>query len=295
MQPSHTGTPPDRGAGGPRPDTTASVTVTGQRQASKALGDRSSKVGLGVTGIVLVTLLLEAAVRFGALPSAWFPPPSEILPAFVELVVTGDLFGPVLLTLEGWVLGILAATAAAIPLGVVIGSVDIAHRMSRFLLEFLRPIPPVALIPAAVLIFGSNLDMKVFLIAFGVFWPILLQTVYGVHDVDPTVRDTGRSYGLNRRAVLIRITLPSALAYITTGLRIASAIGLILALTSEIVVGTPGIGVEISNAQAAGGAEDLVYAWVFTAGLLGWLLNASVQSVERRMLHWHPSFRGVTR
>lgn len=292
MQLSHTDTPPDRAAGRAGAATTAPVAAQGQRQL--ALGGRSSAWVLGVTGIVLVTVLLEVAVRFGALPSAWFPPPSEILPAFAGLVVAGDLFGPVLLTLEGWVLGILAAAAVAIPLGVVIGSVELAHRMSRFLLEFLRPIPPVALIPAAVLIFGSNLDMKVFLIAFGVFWPILLQTVYGVHDVDPTARDTGRSYGLNRRAILTRITLPSAVAYIATGLRIASAIGLILALTSEIVVGTPGIGVEIANAQAAGGAEDLVYAWVFTAGLLGWLLNVSLQAVERRILHWHPSFRGAT-
>jgi ABC-type nitrate/sulfonate/bicarbonate transport system permease component len=146
-----------------------------------------------------------------------------------------------------------------------------------------------------VLIFGSNLDMKVFLIAFGTFWPVLLQTVYGVHDVDPTARDTARSYGLGRRAVLRRITLPSALPYIATGLRIASAIGLILAVTSEIVVGVPGIGVRITEAQAAGGAEDLMYAWILAAGLLGWVLNGALQTVERRLLHWHPSFRGAAR
>lgn len=265
-------------------------TVTGS-----PAGTRLRRVGLGLAGVLGTTAALELAVRVGLLPAAWFPPPTEIVPAFAALVTTGELFTPVGQTLQGWVLGILAATAVAVPLGVLIGSSELAHRMSRFLLEFLRPIPPVALIPAAVLIFGSNLDMKVFLIAFGVFWPVLLQTVYGVHDVDPTARDTARSYGLGRRAVLWRITVPSALPYLATGLRIASAIGLILAVTSEIVVGVPGIGVRITDAQSAGGAEALMYAWILAAGLLGWLLNGVLQAAERRLLHWHTSFRGEAR
>ncbi|MGI8680690.1 MAG: ABC transporter permease [Mycobacteriales bacterium] len=253
------------------------------------------RIGLGLAGIVGVIALLESVVRVGLLPEAWFPPPSEIFPAFGRLVSTGDLFLPLGQTLQGWVLGVLAAGVIAVPLGVLIGSIELAHRVTRFLLEFLRPIPPVALIPAAVLIFGGNLDMKVFLIAFGTFWLILVQTVYGVHGVDPTVRDTGRAYGLDRRAILIRITLPSALPYIATGLRIASAIGLILAVTAEIVVGVPGIGVQITQAQSAGGAEALMYAWILAAGLLGWVLNGAIQTIERRVLHWHPSFRGGAR
>lgn len=271
------------------------VTTPAPVPAVTPVNARLRTVGLGVAGVLGTTAALELAVRGGLLPAAWFPPPSEILPAFAALVTTGELFAPVGQTLQGWVLGILAATVVAVPLGVLIGSADLAHRMSRFLLEFLRPIPPVALIPAAVLIFGSNLDMKVFLIAFGTFWPVLLQTVYGVHDVDPTARDTARSYGLGRRAVLWRITLPSALPYLATGLRIASAIGLILAVTSEIVVGVPGIGVGITDAQSAGGAEARMYAWILAAGLLGWALNGVLQTVERRTLHWHTSFREVAR
>jgi ABC-type nitrate/sulfonate/bicarbonate transport system permease component len=250
---------------------------------------------VGLSGIVGVVVLLELVVRTGLLPHAWFPPPSEIVPAFVGLVASGELFVPLGQTLQGWVLGIAVAVVVAVPLGVLIGTLPLAHRLTRFMLEFLRPIPPVALIPAAVLIFGSDLDMKVFLIAFGTFWPVLLQTVYGVHDVDPTARDTARSYGLAPRAVLLRVTLPSALPYIATGLRIASAIGLILAVTSEIVVGVPGVGGRITDAQSAGGAEALMYAWILAAGLLGWVLNGVLQTAERRLLHWHPSFRGGNR
>jgi ABC-type nitrate/sulfonate/bicarbonate transport system permease component len=259
------------------------------------LGVRLRAVCLGLAGIAGVIALLEVVVRLGLLPHAWFPPPSQIFPALGELVASGELFAPVGQTLQGWALGIGVATLVAVPLGVAIGSAEIAHRMTHFLLEFLRPIPPVALIPAAVLIFGSNLDMKVFLVGFGAFWPVLVQTIYGVHDVDLTVRDTGRCYGLGRAALLTRITLPSALPYIATGLRIAAAIGLILAITAEIVVGVPGIGVKITDAQSAGGAEDLMYAWILAAGLLGWALNGALRAVERRFLHWHPSVRGGAR
>ncbi|WP_433555234.1 ABC transporter permease [Pseudonocardia xinjiangensis] len=289
MQLSTTGTAaPGEPAAAP-PTARRGVARDGSRLRAADMGLR--RLGLGLAGVVAVVLLLEIVVRVGLLPQAWFPPPSEIFPDFAGLVTTGELFVPLGQTLQGWVLGILAATVVAVPLGVLIGSLELAHRLTRFMLEFLRPIPPVALIPAAVLIFGSNLDMKVFLIAFGTFWPVLLQTVYGVHDVDPTARDTARSYGLAPRAVLLRVTLPSALPYIATGLRIASAIGLILAVTSEIVVGVPGIGVRITDAQSAGGAEALMYAWILAAGLLGWVLNGALQMAERRLLHWHPSFR----
>jgi len=280
-----------RGEVGPPAPAVAGRAGSTRGGAGRAQSGRLRRAGLGVAGVVGVIALLELVVRTGLLPQAWFPPPSEIFPAFGRLVADGKLFGPVGQTLQGWVLGILAAAVVALPLGIAIGSIELAHRLTRFLLEFLRPIPPVALIPAAVLIFGSNLDMKVFLIAFGTFWPILLQTVYGIHDTDPTLRDTARSYGLPRHARLVRIVLPSALPYIATGLRIASAIGLILAITAEIVVGTPGIGVRISDAQSAGDAQDVMYAWILAAGLLGWLLNGGLQAVERRVLHWHTSFR----
>jgi ABC-type nitrate/sulfonate/bicarbonate transport system permease component len=285
--------PPAPGDGAAPVGTSNATGPTTGARARRAV--RMRAFFLGLAGIVGVIALLEVVVRLGLLPQAWFPPPSQIFPALGGLVAGGELFAPVGQTLQGWALGIVVATLVAVPLGVAIGSWEIAHRMAHFLLEFLRPIPPVALIPAAVLIFGSNLDMKVFLVGFGAFWPVLLQTIYGVHDVDLTVRDTGRCYGLGRAALLTRITLPSALPHIATGLRIASAIGLILAITAEIVVGVPGIGVEITDAQSAGGAEDLMYAWILAAGLLGWALNGALRAVERRFLHWHPSVRGGAR
>jgi ABC-type nitrate/sulfonate/bicarbonate transport system permease component len=163
-------------------------------------------------------------------------------------------------------------------------------RALRAVIEFLRPIPSVALIPLAVLVWGTGLESKVFLAAFASTWPLLMQTLYGVQDVDPIATDTARSFGFSRSQRLLRVTLPSAVPYIATGVRISAAVALILAVTAELVIGAPGLGREINLARQ-GGAVDLLYALIAVTGLLGWGLNAGLTRVERRVLHWHPSHR----
>ena len=106
----------------------------------------------------------------------------------------------------------------------------------------MRPIPSAVLIPLLFLTLGINLKSEIFLAAFGAFWPLLVQTMYGVRDVDPLLLDTGRSFGVGRFERLYRITLPSAVPYIATGVRISSTVALILAFTAELFMGTPGLG-----------------------------------------------------
>ena len=175
-------------------------------------------------------------------------------------------------TLQGWVLGLGIAMALGIPLGMIIGSSRWVFRAFRVPIEFLRPIPSVALIPLAVLIYGTGLESKVFLAAFASFWPLLIQTIYGVQDVDPVATDTARSFGLGRRARLRRIVLPGAVPYIATGVRISAAVSLILVVTAELVIGSAGLGREINTARSGGNLE-VMYALILATGLLGWILN----------------------
>jgi len=114
--------------------------------------------------------------------------------------------------------------------------------------------------------------------------------MYGVQDVDPVATDTARSFGFSRFRQLVYVTLPSAVPYIATGLRISSAVALILSVTAELVIGSAGLGREI-NVARAGGNVELMYALIIMAGLLGWLLNLGFVWIERRVLHWHPSQR----
>jgi ABC-type nitrate/sulfonate/bicarbonate transport system permease component len=240
--------------------------------------------------VVGVLVLFEVLPRIGVLPRDHFPPISETLSTLGEQLGEGSFWEAVGNTLQGWALGLGIAAALAIPIGIVIGSSSLLYRASRGVIEFLRPIPSVALIPLAILIYGTGLESKVFLAAFASFWQLLVATLYGVQDVDPVATDTARSFGFSRAQRLFRVTLPSAIPYIATGLRIASAVSLILTVTAELVIGSAGLGRAI-NVARSGGNEELMYALIITTGILGVLLNLIFVRAERRVLRWHPSQR----
>jgi ABC-type nitrate/sulfonate/bicarbonate transport system permease component len=193
-------------------------------------------------------------------------------------------------TVRGWALGLLIATVLAVPIGIVLGSNELAGRAFRVPIEFLRPIPSAVLIPLLFLTLGTTLKSEVFLAAFGAFWPLLVQTIYGVRDIDPIAVDTARSFGIGRLERLRRITFPSALPYIMTGIRISSTVSLILAFTAELFMGTPGLGQAMNYAQAYG-LNDQLYALAIAAGLLGLAVHFVMTALERRVLRWHPSQR----
>ncbi|WP_201776619.1 ABC transporter permease [Allosalinactinospora lopnorensis] len=261
------------------------------RGAGTGTRRRPRDLGTKLAGVAVVLIALDVCSRTGVLPRVWFPPVSEMYAEIGRLALGWPLWQEIGRTLSGWAIGMGLAALCAVPLGVLLGTSRIAFEMAKAVIEFFRPVPSVALIPLAVLVYGTGLEMKVFLIAFATFWPLLLQTIYGVQDVDPVVRDTARCYGLPPLARFTRMTLPSAAPYIATGLRIASAIALVLAVTAELVVGAPGLGQAIVVAQSSG-ATTLMYALIIVTGLLGWALNSAFQAAEKRLLRWHPSQRG---
>ena len=245
-----------------------------------------------VVAVMLLLALWEAVVRAGLIPETSIPPATSAIGELATQLVETALWTAVGNTLEGWVIGLGIAVLLGVPAGILIGSSRWAYRALRVPIEFLRPIPSVALIPLAVLLFGSGLDSTLLLVVYASFWQVLVQVLYGVLDVDPVATDTARAFQLGRFERLWRITVPSAVPYIATGIRIASSVALILCVTAELVIGSAGLGREI-NSASSGGNVDLMYALIIATGLLGWLLNIAATMVERRVLHWHPSQRGV--
>jgi len=240
----------------------------------------------------VVLALWELAIRVGVISESNIPTMTGALGELVSQLGESGFWSAVGRTLEGWALGLGIAMALGVPLGILIGSSRWLFRAFRVPIEFLRPIPSVALIPLAVLIYGTGLQSKVFLAAFASFWPLLIQTIYGVQDLDPVATDTAKSFGLNRLARMWHITLPSAVPYIATGVRISSAVSLILVVTAELVIGAAGLGREINTARSGGNLE-VMYALIVATGLLGWVLNIVMSAAERRVLRWHPSQRAV--
>jgi ABC-type nitrate/sulfonate/bicarbonate transport system permease component len=241
-------------------------------------------------GVLIVLVALELIVRAGLISGRYFPPVTETGAALVRLLGDGAYWTAILNTLQGYAIGLAIAIAIAVPVGLALGFSDLAYHAARPAVEFLRPVPSVALIPLAILVYGTGLQSKVFLVAFASTWPLLIQTIYGARDLEPLQLETARSFRIRRGDRFLRVTLMGAVPYIATGLRIASATALILAITAELIIGSAGLGRSI-NVARQGGAVDEMYALIVTTGLLGWALNSLYAVGERRILHWHPSHR----
>jgi ABC-type nitrate/sulfonate/bicarbonate transport system permease component len=244
----------------------------------------------GLIAVFAVLALWELVSRGGVVDRQYFPSMTDTFSELGGMLDTGEFWTGVANTLKGWALGLGIASGLAIPLGIVIGSSPLLYRALRVPIEFLRPIPSVSLVPVALLIYGVGLESKVFLAAFASFWPLFMQTLYGVQDIDPVATDTARSFGIGRFERLWRIKLPSSFPYIVTGIRISSAVALFMSVTAELVIGSPGLGRLVNETRAAG-ATEAMYALIITTGILGLIINIVTTRAERRLLHWHPSQR----
>jgi len=251
---------------------------------------RAKEILVFVLSIAAALVFWELISRTGVISEKDLPSMSTTFNEFWSLVQTGDFWVAFFQTVRGWALGLGVAAALAIPIGILLGSSDFAASAFRVPIEFLRPIPSAALIPLLFLTLGTTLKSEIFLAAFGAFWPLLVQTMYGVRDVDPLALDTGRSFRVRRFDRLWRIKLPSAVPYIATGVRISSGVALILAFTAELFMGNPGLGQKVNYAQSFG-LNNQLYAYALATGFLGVAIHLLSTGVERRLLRWHPSLR----
>lgn len=246
---------------------------------------------LGPAGFGCFLVVLEVVPRAGLVSPEYLPPFSKLVGALVDELGTGAFWVAVADTVRGWFLGLLIAVVLGVVAGFTIGLVPVLREATASTIEFLRPIPSVALIPLAVLLFGTDLRSTLMLVVYASFWQVLVQVLYGVQDVDPVALETARSFDLTWWSRLRNLVWPTALPYLLTGVRLAAAVALILTITAELVIGAPGLGNRIGVAQS-GGAVDTMYALVLVTGILGVLVNLGARRLERRLLRWHPSVRG---
>jgi NitT/TauT family transport system permease protein len=205
----------------------------------------------------------------------------------VELLQDPKFLSHVVATLYAWGVGLGLATLISVPIGILIGTSELAYKMTSPLIEFMRPIPSVALIPLGILLWGQGFSMKIILVAYAATWPILFNTLYGVHDVDPIAVQTAQCFGLKQAAIVRRISLPSAAPFIFTGIRISAAIALIVVIGAELLASADsGIGSYILFVSSNGGQMDSVLAGAAIAGIIGALINSALGLIDRRLFGW---------
>ena len=240
---------------------------------------------LGWLAFAALLLLWELKAGSNLKLQLYFPPVSKILAALMQLFGAGEILKHLLVTLGRFIEGYLLAALIAVSLGIVLGYFRFLHSLVALLIEFLRPMPSVAIIPVAILLLGLGDGMIVAVTVYATIWAILINTIEGVRTIDPVLIDTARTFNLKRRQILWQIVLPAASPYIVTGLRIGLSIALILVTTAEMIAGSKGLGFFILDEERAMNSANM-YAGIILVAVLGYLLNRLFLALEGTAMKW---------
>lgn len=252
---------------------------------------RLSKVAKLVAWELWLPIVLVAAWWFASAgnTSIYWPPLADITDRFVELWFFEHLVEDAVPSLVRLVGGFLAGFAIAVGLGLLLGSVAALEDATRPIVEFMRALPSVALLPIMMLLLGTDDDMKVVTIAFVSVWPILLNTVEGVRSVDPVLHQVADSYRLSRWHRIRFLVIPSAMPQIFAGARVALSMSVVAMVLTEMVGSPGGLGYFVLDAQRT---FDIVAMWtgLIVLGLIGYAANKTFGLVEAGVLSWHRGF-----
>lgn len=204
-------------------------------------------------------------------------------------LISGELWADAVASLYRVALGFLIGTGLALPLGLAMGADPRLYRLFDPLVQVLRPIPPIAYIPLAILWFGLGNPPAVFLISIGAFFPVLMNTIAGVRHVDGLYIRAARNLGAGKLTLFRRVMLPAATPYILTGMRIGIGTAFIVVIVSEMIAVNSGLGFRILEAREFLWSDKII-AGMISIGLLGLAIDVSMNRLNKRLLRWH---RGV--
>ncbi|WP_286161209.1 ABC transporter permease subunit [Arthrobacter sp. MYb213] len=249
----------------------------------------SRKVALGAAGLFMAVLAWYL-IALGPMRESPLPAPAQVFSAMIAMVQDLAFWESLGITMLMAAKGFAWALLVGVLLGMAVGWFGLVGKALSFVVEFLKPIPPIVIMPLAILVLGPTQRMGEFLVFYGCLLPILYQTAAGVRETDPVAIQTSRSYGVGTGEILGRVVLPSASAFIATAIRTAIPISLIVSVVAGLLGGGPGLGSEIQRALSANETADL-YGLVLILGAVGLLLQLLSGGIESKVLSWHPSYR----
>ncbi len=244
---------------------------------------------ISVITILVALLAWTLVTRLGLVAPLFLPPPQDVLAKFWKVASQGfvdaTLLQHLVASLGRVFAALVAATLVGIPVGLAIGTSRIGRGIFDPVLEFLRPIPPLAYLPLIIIWFGIGEEAKVLVIAIAMVAPIALSTASGVRNVQQDRISAARSLGASRRQVIRFVVLPSALPSILTGLRIALGAGWTTLVAAELVAATRGLGFMIQSA-AQFLVTDVVVMGIFVIAAVAFVLEFGLRRLERRLVPW---------
>jgi NitT/TauT family transport system permease protein len=255
--------------------------------------------------IVPVVLLIvwEALTQSGFINPQILPAPSQVLLRWIDYLKPLEQYDPANMSYLAWffsgelphdalasiirvVGGFGIGAGLALPLGLLMGGSTRFYQLMNPLVQLLRPIPPIAYIPLAILWFGLGNPPAFFLISLGAFFPVLMNTISGVRTVDEIYIRAARNLGASGATLFLRIILPAATPHILTGLRVGIGVAFIVVIVAEMIAVNNGLGFRILEAREFMWSDKII-AGMITIGLLGLAIDTGMDRINRYLLRWH--------
>jgi sulfonate transport system permease protein len=241
----------------------------------------------GLIFLIALVALIEVLCDTRAISPIVLPAPHVIAIAFAGQLSRGEIWQPLGATIVHLFVGWSLACVLGIAGGALVGLTRFGRMYVAPMLQFLRPLPASAFAPVAILIIGRGDVMIIAVVLGGAIWPILLSSLHGFSIIEPRLSEVAQTFRLSRRQAFWMIAVPSATPDIVAGARVSVAIALILAVVGEILASYGGLGDMINKAERSYHAADL-YAGVLLIGLLGVVINATLERIESYLLRWRP-------
>jgi NitT/TauT family transport system permease protein len=241
--------------------------------------------------IAFLFLLWECLARWGVVDPNFLPPPGAVARSLLGLVESGEILGCALVTLRRVIPGCLVGASCGCLLGFLCGYSSRLRAILGPTLEWMRPMPSVALIPVGIMILGMGDRLEVAVIGWACSWPVYINTLAGVRSTDRMMLDTARTFGFGGSAVVFKVVVPFALPFVATGLRVSLGIAMAVAVITEMAACGDGLGYFILSASLSCRTPEM-YAGIVAVGALGYFLNAMFLLAEGRVLAWRQGFSG---
>lgn len=234
---------------------------------------------------ILLILIWYFATTFGWVNTVILPSPIKVFKSFIAYIINGKLAKNLLVSISRVIKGFVIGAVLGIVLGILMGLSEKFHKILGSLVSIFRPIPMIAWIPLLILWLGIGENCKVAVITIGTFWPILLNTIGGIHSVDNKFLEVGLVREKSKFQILSKIIIPSAWPSIFTGLRLGIGTAWTCVVAAEMIAASSGLGYMIMYARELS-QPDIVLVGVFTIGLVGLLIDFFIRKIEKRILKW---------
>lgn len=229
---------------------------------------------------VALVVVAELLVRGRGLESDAIAAPSRVAVAWYQALLDGTLLSATAETLACAIGGLAIGFVLGMAMGTVFGLLSLADHLMEVTVEAIRPIPPVALIPVALLVYGFGYRLEIAVVAFATVWPAMIFTRTAIRGITPRLFEVARALELTPLQRVVKLVIPAALPQVFVALRLSAAISLVVAVTVEVTSNTIGLGHEMMMAQSSL-QPDLMLALLVWTGVLGWMINAAMLAAQR--------------